>query len=513
MLVLSRRPRARRLLITAAAATIAVAIAGCAPVADSADDADRTLKISIAGSPPSFDPAQLDNGDSSYIWSSVFDTLLAFDLRGELQPNLAESWEYSEDALTLTLTLRTDATFSTGDPVVAADVRDTLVRDQTTPGLRQSELATVASIEAPDDATVVVTLSEPTPSLLSNLAMGLGAVGDPDTLDEERTALDPVGSGPYILDQDASVVGSSYVLERRDDHWNADAYPFSTINVRVIEDRQAAFNALQANELDFGLVQIDQIEAIEAAGFTTTVVEAGSIASLLILDREGELVPALGDVRVRQAINMAFDRQLYVDQLLYGAGSPTVQLFNPALGAYDPDLVDYYGYDVDGAKALLADAGYPDGFAMTLPSTYFSTAFEPALTQSLSDIGVTVTWEPVPPQEVASSLASKKYPMAWFFDGLNVPARELDNNFGPTGFLNPFAYQNEELNALVDTLAVTVDPDEANVLYKQINDFIVENALSAPIMYLSTTWATSEGVTFLQEGAGLATLRNFGTAE
>jgi len=471
---------------------------------------ERSLTIAMSAAPPSFDPAQVDNGTSAYVWGSIFDTLLTQDAAGKIVPNAAESWEYSDDALTLTLHLQDGMEFSTGDPVTAEAVKATLERDKETPGLRQAEAANIESIEAPDEQTVVINLTQPTPALISNLAMGLGAIGDPATLDQDRTALNPVGSGPYVLDE-STVNGSSYVLKRRDDYWNADAYPYSTVTVRVIEDAQALFNALQAGELDAGNVTADKVAAVEGAGFTTKQVDAIAVGSLAILDREGTLVPALGDVRVRQAINMAFDRDLYVESLLGGIGRSTDQLFNPAQGAYDPALEDVYTHDIKGAKKLLADAGYPDGFDLTLPSTFLSATYEPAITQSLTDIGITVTWEPVPPQEITSSLASQKYAAAWFFDGLNVPARELDNNFGVNGFLNPFHYQSPELTALMDEVSVTTDQAAADDLYKEINTYVVENALTAPVLYVGTTWALKEGVTYEPEGSVMTYVRFFGT--
>jgi len=484
-------------------------LVACTPSPE-AGDQKTSLTIAMTAAPPTFDPAQLDNGTSAYVWGSIYDTLLTQDATGAIVPNAAESWKYSDDALKLTLDLREGMTFSTGNPVTADAVKATLERDKETAGLRQAETANIESVETPDEQTVVINLSQPTPALVSNLAMGLGAIGDAATIDEDRTALNPVGSGPYILDE-STVNGSSYVLKRREDYWNVDAFPYSTVTVRVIEDQQALFNALQAGELDAGNITPDQAATVEAAGFRTKQLGAIAVATFAILDREGTQVPALGDVRVRKAINMAFDRDLYLKSLLGGVGSTTVQLFNPAQGAFDPSLKDAYTYDPKRAKDLLAEAGYADGFALTLPSTFLSTTYEPAITQSLADIGITVTWEPVPPQEVATSLASRKYAAAWFFDGLNVPARELDNNFGEKGFLNPFHYQAPELTALINEVSLATNQAAADNIYKKINAYIVENALTAPVVYLGTTWAIKDGITYRPEGSVMPYIRFFGT--
>jgi peptide/nickel transport system substrate-binding protein len=507
------RPPRTRAVAALVGGALALSLAACTPTPGGGSEQPAEIVLSMTGTPPSFDPAQLDLGASTYVWGAVFDTLIYMDNSGEFQPNAAESWEYSDDALTLTFHLRDGMTFSTGEPVDAEAVRATLERTRTTPGARSGDLAQVTSIEAPDASTVVLQLSAPAPALLTNLAFGTGVIGDPATLDDERTALDPVGSGPYVLNATESVTGSTYVLDRRADYWNVDAYPFEQITVRVIADAQAQLNALQAGEIDAAGVGGDQIATVEQAGLTTTFVEAAGVGSVLILDREGEIQPALADLRVRQAINMAFDRAGYLESLLGGAGRVTNQFFNPYLGGFNEEVDGYYEFDVDAARDLMAEAGYADGFSVTMPSTFLSTTFEPSVTQSLADIGIEVVWEPVPPQEVASSLFTKRYPMAFFIDGLATPGRELDNNFGVNGFLNPFQYQDPQLTALMEEVAVTTDPAAADALYQEISAYTVENALNAPIVYFGTYYATVPEIDYLPEGYAVLSIRNYGIAD
>lgn len=503
------RPRFRSGIATSVAAVVLLAMTACsgdtgqeeAAPGSTGTSSDATISLAVSAAPASLDPAQLQEGQQTYVWGSVFDTLLLVDNSGELQPNAAESWELSEDGLTLSLTLREGMTFSNGDPVTAEDVAGTLERTRTTPGQQQGKLSAVQSIEASDDKTVVLKLNLPDPSLLTNLALAAGVIGDPETLDEETTALNPIGSGPYTLDESATVSGTTYVLNRRDDYWNAEAYPFKTLTLRVIQDRTAVFNALQAGELDAGNVEAQQVEQIEAAGFKTTKVEATAIANLVLADREGELLEPLADERVRKAINMAFDREKLVEQVLRGSGKATIQIFNPKGVAYDASLEDTYTFDPEGAKELLAEAGYADGFEVTMPSTVISKSFEPLISQPLADIGIKVTWEPVPPQNTAAAVSSKKYPMVFFIDGLNVTQRELQNNFAETGFLNPFAATPPELEELMTQVSLEADEAKAAELYKEINAYIVDNALDSPLFYIGTIWATEDGIEYLGDGS------------
>jgi peptide/nickel transport system substrate-binding protein len=488
--------------VTAAALALALAACTSSPPDDRSSDGPATGTATIAlpvGAPPSsLDPAQLDLSASSYVWTALYDTLLQVDSSATVQPNAAESFTYSDDARTLTLTLRDDLTFSDGAAVTADDVVATIQRSKDTPGLAQGDTAHIESIEATDDRTVVLHLSAPDPQLLINLSSRLGVIGDPRTLDDPRTATDPVGSGPYVLDEAGTVDGTTYVLTRRDDHWNADAYPFEQATVRVIEDTTATFNALQSGEVDAAWVDQSQAARVEAQGYNTVETEAIGVGTLALMDRDGTVLPALADKRVRQAINMAFDREQYVEKLLMGAGRATEQIFNPIAGAYAEDLEGTYPYDPDGAKELLAAAGYPDGFAVTMPSTYLSTTYEPSITQSLADIGIEVTWEPIPPANVATALFSRTYPMAFYQDGVNLPARELYNNFNPSGWLNPFGFEDPALTALMDEVAAIPDPADADALYQQINEYIVDEALTVPLVFSGNTMATSPDISYTQ---------------
>lgn len=494
------------------AASMLVVTAACGGSGGSSSE-KTTLAFAIQGPPNTFDPARLSEGQQTYVWNSIFDTLLYLDNKGDVRPNAAQSWEYSDDGRTLTLKLRQGMTFNSGAPVNAAAVKTTLERTMRTPGQQQGKLASIDSVETPDDLTVVLKLKAPDGGLLSSLAQGAGVIGDPATLDTERTALDPVGSGPYTLDKSQTVNGSTYVLKRRADYWNVKAYPFETVKIRVIQSRTAAFNALRAGEINAANVEMTQVEQIKAAGFDVEFVEATAIGNLVLADREGARLAPLADPRVRRAINMAFDRQKIVKQLLQGGGKATLQLFNPKGLAYDASLEQTYPYDPEGAKRLLADAGYGGGFPVTMPSLVFSKNFEPTITQSLGDIGIEVTWEPVPPQNTVSAVASKKYPMFFFIDGLNVTQREAEINFGERGYLNPFGTKDAELTELTRDAMTELDPQKAAPLFKKVNEFVVKEAWDAPLFYIGTNWATKKGIEYLGDGSStFNTVRAFGIA-
>ncbi|MCZ2840159.1 ABC transporter substrate-binding protein [Modestobacter sp. VKM Ac-2985] len=520
MLAQFTRPRpVPRRLVAALGATALLSTAACSGGSESSGEGggssgagDATLALPIQAQPNSLDPAQLQEGQQAFVWTALFDSLFVLDENGEPQPYAAESYEYSEDLQTLTLTLREGMTFSNGDPVTAEDVAATLERTRTTPGPQQPKLASVESVEAPDERTVVLDLSAPDPTLLSNLALAAGVIGDAETLDDESTALDPVGSGPYELDTEATVTGATYVLNRRDDYWNVEDYPFETFRVRVIQDQTAAFNALQSGEINAGSVQPAQAQQLQGADFTISELSPNATASLKILDREGTEVPALADVRVRQAINMAFDREGIVEGILQGNGQTTETLFAPGTPGYVEPSV--YDYDPEAARALLAEAGYPDGFELTLPATVVSTNFQPTVSQALGEIGIDVTWEPLPPTDTGSAIQSGAYPAAFWIESLDVPSRVLQDHYSETGSINPFDTVTPEIQALYEEIATTADVDARAGLYEEAGTVVVEQALDAPIGVIGTRWATTDGIEFVGTGARpLSTIRAFDVAE
>ncbi|MEU1340147.1 ABC transporter substrate-binding protein, partial [Streptomyces sp. NPDC005827] len=511
----SRRSRTRTASSSRPTALLATATAACdsAPAATSNSGADATLALSILGTPNSLDPAQLIEGQQTYVWDSIFDTLLIEDNKGQLQPGAAQSWSYSKDGRTLTLKIRQGMKFSSGEPVDANAVKATLDRTRSTPGQSQLTLAAVSSVEAPDASTVVIRLKRPDASLLLSLSTAPGVIGDPKTMANKSTALNPVGSGPYTLDTKATVNGSVYVLDRRNDYWNKKAYPFKTVKIRVITDPTASANALKAGQTNSGTVDPSQVSAIKAAGFQITHVQATAGAYLVLGDRAGSKLKPLGDLRVRKAINMAFDRQKIVQQILQGSGKATDQLFNPKGGAYDEALNKAYPYDVAGAKKLLAQAGYPKGFSVTMPSLVFTKSFEPIFTQALGDIGIKVTWEPVPAQQSTTAVASGKYPMFLIIEGLSSDPGMTTSFYTPTGFRNVFHSTDPKLTGLLGQAAQELDPAKSAGIYREINKFGVENAWLAPVFYIGTDWATKKGITYLGDGsATMATIRQFGVA-
>ncbi|WP_436791650.1 ABC transporter substrate-binding protein [Yinghuangia sp. YIM S10712] len=511
----SRSRRVRRFapvaLVTSA---VLLATAACGGADNKAAAGDSTLSLAVLGTPSSFQVTQVSDGQAAYVWNSVYDTLLYTDNKGQLQPNAAESWAYSDEGRTLTLKLRAGMKYSNGNAVTAAGVKESLDYVRSTPGTQQSHLASIDAIEAPDERTVVLKLKHADAALLPSLSMGSGVIADPATMKDPGMALNPIGSGPYTLDKAGTVTGSTYLLKKRKDYWNAAAYPFETVKVKVIGDRAAAVNALQAGEINAGSVEPTQVDQMKSAGLNVTVVPSNSLGIVVIGDREGKILKPLADVRVRQAINMAFDRAKMASQYLRGVGQASGQVFNPKSPSYDPALNSRYPFDPAAAKRLLAEAGYPDGFSVTMPSLPYTKPFEPTIGQALKDIGINVTWEPVPAPDTNIALQTGKYAMYFTVDGLAATARDAEKYFAPGGNRNPFQTANPEISRLLVEASSEQDPAKSAEAFKKVNAYGVENAWYAPVFTIGISWVTAKGITYLGDGSStLVTIRAFGVSD
>jgi peptide/nickel transport system substrate-binding protein len=227
----------------------------------------------------------------------VFDTLLRFEPDGTVVPNAAEDFAFNDERTELTLTLRDGMSFTDGAPVDSAAVQVNLENMRDGGGSDSSRLAGI-EIETPDDLTVVITTPEPRGLLPDFLAPAPGIIANPGSLTSEDVATTPVGSGPYTLDAANTTSGSTCNYVRNEDYWNAEAYPYDTIVMRVLEDQTARLSALRSG----------QINAVVSN-----------------------------------------------------------QIFNPENEAYDESLLEEYPFDVEAARALMAEAGYADGFDVTIP--------------------------------------------------------------------------------------------------------------------------------------------------
>jgi peptide/nickel transport system substrate-binding protein len=508
----------------AAAVTAALTLAACSGGGGSSDSGSsaapskvaHTLNLAIPPSALTLDPAQMQPTNSRYIWGSIYESLAYWDPKtGAVTPWAAKKWTYSPDGKTLTIQLRNGLTFSDGSPVKASDVAATINRSVTTSGYIQSIDTAVDHAEATDDKTVVVHFKFYDPKWVSLLGREAGVIAKASDLNSPDIATNPIGSGPYTLDTKATVPGTKYVLKKRKDYWDAKAFPFSTINVNIINDPTAQLNAFKSGQVNATIITSPQVAGAKAVeGATVTELKATTLYWLLFLDKYGKSAnPEFKDVRVRQAVNYALDRDGIAKKLLLGYATPTDQVFFPSRKVFSPALEKVYPYDPAKAKKLLAAAGYPNGFTVQIPSSQATQQFEPTLSQELGAVGIKLQWVPIPESQTASIILTGQYQLYLKQSGIVSDPYTAALYFTPTGgTVNPEKYTDPTITSIYDKITTTVDPQKSIDVYKQLNKYAVDQALAAPVTMTSALWATSQGVTFVDRAGLPADIRQFGVS-
>lgn len=472
------------LRIAALATAGAMALASCSAAGGDEKGAGTgatrggTLTLGIVQDVKSFDPGQAHVGHLLQPYQLAYDTLILREPDGSYAPMLATTWGYTDDTnTTFSLDLRTDVTFSDGAKLDAEAVTANLEHFKGANGPQASQLAAVDKVTAVDEDTVEIELARPDPALEYYLSQAAGLMGSPKALGTDDIARVPVGSGPYEMDGASSVVGSQYVFTARDDYWNPDLQHWDSIVLKFLPDVTARVNAVVSGQVDGTLLDARTVEQATAAGKELVTSEV-DWQGMLLFDRGGAIAPELADVRVRQAINLAFDKKTILDQLQGGYGSVTSQVFGANSTAFDEDLEDTYPYDPDKARKLLADAGYPNGFTLKIASSQPLAPIMPFITQPLADIGITVEPVDVPISSYQTELGSGKYPAAWFslFQGPSWVA--VNQLLSTEALYNPFDTTDPKLTDLVEK--VRAGGDDADAAAQDINRYVTENAWFAP---------------------------------
>jgi peptide/nickel transport system substrate-binding protein len=477
----------------AAVAIAALALTGCTTPSES-DGGPDELVIGQFLPQATFDTTQAEWGNRALYYQAVYDTLLVGTSEGTIEPYLASAFEYNDDNTELTLTIREGVTFTDGTEVTADVVAQNLIRFKDGGGAYAGDLANVASIEATDPVTVVLTLTAPDPALTSYLSREAGLIAAPSMFDAEDAATNPVGSGPYILNLEESVTGTSYVFDKNPDYWNPDVQHYETITMSIISDPTAMVNAIQAGEVDAAVLSDNNnLEQVESAGFEIQASEL-NFQGLLLLDRGGEIDPALGDVRVRQAINYALDREGLLQALQLGNGTVTTQVFKVNSEAYDPELDDVYPYDPEKAKELLAEAGYADGLDLTMPSTVVLGAAQfPLVQQQLADVGINVTFIDTPVENYIADMVAPKYGAVPMQLEENADWQLIQFMISRTAPFNPFGYGDETTDELIAAIQ-SGDLETQAEKAAELNAYIVEQAWFAPYYRVSAGYAHNPAV-------------------
>ena len=355
----------------------------------------------------SMDPQRLAGSGITFL-RPVYESLFELDDQGRPIPLLATG--YSIDGLNVTLTLRDGVSFSNGEPFNADAVVANINRGV---GIGVSEgLLSIDHAEAIDPLTVLIVLKSPDPSIITGLSGASGMMIAPAAMDDPTLDRNPVGTGPFVYDASESREGEVRVYTPNPTYWEPEQQHLARYEVWEIPDDTARLNALRTGQIDAGLwLASPQAAIIDRSPDLTLVRNTGGLNyHLVISDRAGTMVPAFADVRVRQAIAYALDREAFNQAILFGLGVATYQPYTQGNWAYEPALADRFAFDLDHARALMAEAGYADGFTFDMPSIPIYQSRLEALAGFFKEIGITMNIVPVEPGTLARRSRTTDFP-------------------------------------------------------------------------------------------------------
>ena len=443
----------------------------------------------------SLDPHKAVAAGTKEVMFNVFEGLVKPTSEGDLIPAVAERYVISEDHLTYTFTIREGVKFHNGDAVTAEDVVYSLnrVAAATETGVVQVEaLSIMQDVTAADEKTVVITLSEPSNEFLSYLTVAIL----PADYTEQDTA--PIGTGPFKFA--SRVAQDSIVLEKFDEYWGKKAY-LDQVTFRIIESAEGLLMGLQSGAIDVcAHLSTTQIAQLSAEEFNIEQSYMNLVQAMYL----NNAVAPFDDVRVRQALCHAVDRQQILDLAFDGYGALIGSSMYPAFGKYfDESLTDYYAYDVDAAKQLLADAGYPNGFDMTItvPSNYqphMDTA--EVIVEQLKAVGINATIQPIEWESWVSDVYVGRQFQATVVgvDASTMTARALLERFTSTYGKNFINYNSANYDSLFAQAQACYDDAQQTELYKAMERDLTENAANVYIQDLADMVAVRKGLTGLE---------------
>jgi peptide/nickel transport system substrate-binding protein len=460
--------------------------AGSSPSAASSGGEKQQLTLAQTVDFYGWDPSS-QPGYQGWAAEAVWDQLCKTDAKGKAQPDVADTFEVTNGNKTFKAHIREGQKFSDGTPVDSAAVKASF--DYVTKNGGATGDYKGIKIETPDANNISITWPEPQGPVIDNKACAPKIA--PSSFLAAKKFDKPAGSGPYVLDAASSTTGSVYTFTKNENHWNAKNYPYKKLVVKVITSDTAAVSALKTAQIDATIVAQPSLSQVEASPNTKVIKFQGQTTRLLLTDHLGKAIPAIGNLKVRQAINMVFDKSAMAKNLYQGNGEPTAQVFRKGTDAYMDGLQDPYPFDVAKAKSLMAEAGYPDGFTLQLP-TMAGQNFEtlmPYVTQQLAQINIKVKQVPLTGANAIGDLLSGKYPVVlWELGNLGNSALQIYIESTPAGWWDLMHQPDQYVDSRWKQIT-TADPQAAAKLQKEINQYIVDQAWFAPMVYMGKNFA------------------------
>jgi len=458
------------------------------------------LRIGLRADPDILDPAQGGSVAGRVIFAALCDKLIENSADGKFKPQLATSWAWSPDNLTLTLKLRDHVLFHDGQTMDAAAVKTNLDRYRSDPmSRRKTELKPVASIDVVDPLTVAIKLSEAYAPLVSVLADRAGMIMSPTALakDGANIGVHPVCAGPF---QFVERVSQDHItLKRFDQYWDKDAISLDSVTYRMIPDDAVRLLSLRSGDLDL----IERLSPSDIAAIkddkSVKAIDGPSIAfdviSINIAHGDSADNPLGKSVKVRQALALSIDRAA-ISQVVYEGLFPPANQTEPVGTPFYDASQALKDRDVEKAKALLAEAGTAN------PSFTLSVANSPTLAQvgqmiqaMAAEAGFDIKIQALESSTLAANSNDGKYQASMaIWSGRPDPDGNITPWVACDGFLNWGHYCNPELDKILAQARQTTDDEERTKLYSQSVGIYLADVPFIPLYHYKSIWAARSDI-------------------
>lgn len=418
-----------------------------------AAQSDDELTFSASLGPRTWDPHP-ENRAFVYGWYSlVYDGLMTTDAQGAIVPGLASDWTLTGESLELTLV--DDVEFSDGTPFDGEAVKWNIEKAKGQAGTA-AVLQVIDEVEVVDPTHVVFHLSRPAPNMVEQLAGFPGLMVSPAVSQADLENGAPAGTGPYVLNRDETQKDTKYVFDKSETSWLADDAHFERMIGTVSADEVARANALRSDRADVAYISPAQAKSVTAPYELATA--PAYIQSFIVLDAGGEKTSALAEEKVRQAIALAINRDVFVENVNGGYGQAVDQLFTEGIGHVE-------GYeaperDVEQAKKLMAEAGVDKVTIATSTWGSFSLGNE-ALKSMLAEIGVDLELKTVAPGQDIVGITGGEYGATYTYVPDRHPHSAYAKYLAEQAPYNPYKHVDPEVEEAVARALAAVGDDEA----------------------------------------------------
>jgi peptide/nickel transport system substrate-binding protein len=499
MVISSERGSRRRVAIALAVVLAAAALFGTAQ----AQTRGGTLTVARPADVNLWDPKYTNDNDSLWAQGQIFANLLQNSPDGtETLPWLAESFTINEDSSVYTFNLRQDAQFCDGSAITAEDVKFSFDRATEPDSGVSWQFPSDPQVEVIDTHTVRITLSRPNVAFASYLTLWGSSIvskAHAERIGIEAMSENPLGSGPFCLD--SWTKGSEVVLTPNPGYWDAERPYVDRVVLRVVQDDNARLLQVRTGAVDIALaIPFSLARALEGVNGVTTHMQTifGSAALVPNL----RTVPAFTDVRVRKAMSMAVDREAMVDALLFGNGVPAQSPF------YGPGILfwtDEFAvpYDLDAARALLAETPYASGFSATLilPSgDQLAQQTATIFADQMARLGIDIRISPVEAGTWWEMWSGGEFELVYKLGTNDVldPAMNIPFDFwskAEGGSDSAFSgYRNEDIVRISMEAEAELDPAVRTEMYRELQRIAMEESPQFYLFHPTTIWATRDNV-------------------